>query len=261
MLARSVRGREGTFQRVYPTGSLFAQAIGYSYTDLGQAGLERYRNPVLDGETTGTNLQAILDQLQGKRPQGDEVITTLDPAAQRTAVVALGEHEGAVVALDPRTGAVTAMASTPSYDPNLLRSTSAYERLDHESGSPLLNRAVQYGYAPGSTFKIVTATAAIDTGQFTPSSTLSGRNNILVSGVPLANDYNESFGQLTLTEALAKSVNTVWAQVAEHVGKPTLARYMSRFGFDANPSSTIPPTRCRPAGHTRANDCSRPSAR
>ncbi len=240
VLARSVRGREGTFQRVYPTGSLFAQAIGYSYTDLGQAGLERYRNPVLDGETTGTNLQAILDQLQGKRPQGDEVITTLDPAAQRTAVVALGEHEGAVVALDPRTGAVTAMASTPSYDPNLLRSTSAYERLDHESGSPLLNRAVQYGYAPGSTFKIVTATAAIDTGQFTPSSTLSGRNDILVSGVPLANDYNESFGQLTLTEALAKSVNTVWAQVAEHVGKPTLARYMSRFGFDAKPQLDYP---------------------
>ena len=240
VLARSVRGREGTFQRTYPTGSLFAQAIGYSYTDLGQAGLERYRNPALDGETTASNLQAILDQLQGKRPQGDEVLTTLDPGAQRTAVAALGEHEGAVVALDPRTGAVRVMASTPSYDPNSLRSASAYERLDHESDSPLLNRAVQYGYAPGSTFKIVTATAAIDTGQFTPSSTLSGRNNILVSGVPLANDYNESFGQLTLTEALAKSVNTVWAQVAEHVGKPTLARYMNRFGFDAKPQLDYP---------------------
>ena len=239
-LAHSVRGREGTFQRTYPTGSLFAQAIGYSYTDLGQAGLERYRNSVLDGETTGTNLQAILDQLQGKRPQGDEVITTLDPSAQRTAVSALGEHEGAVVALDPRTGAVTVMASTPSYDPNSLRSVHAYERLDHESGSPLLNRAVQYGYAPGSTFKIVTATAAIDTGRFTPSSTLSGRNNILVSGVPLANDYDESFGQLTLTQALAKSVNTVWAQVAEQVGKPTLARYMNRFGFDAKPQLDYP---------------------
>jgi penicillin-binding protein A len=239
-LAHSVHGREGTFQRTYPTGSLFAQAIGYSYTDLGQAGLERYRNPVLNGETTGTNLQAILDQLQGKRPQGDEVITTLDPSAQRTAVAALGEHEGAVVALDPRTGAVEVMASTPSYDPNSLRSVSAYERLAHESGSPLLNRAVQYGYAPGSTFKIVTATAAIDTGQFTPSSTLSGRNDILVSGVPLANDYDESFGQLTLTQALAKSVNTVWAQVAEQVGKPTLARYMNRFGFDAKPQLDYP---------------------
>ena len=84
VLARSVRGREGTYQRTYPTGSLFAQTIGYSYTDLGQSGLERYRNPALDGETSATNLQAILDQLQGKRRQGDEVLTTLDPAAQRT---------------------------------------------------------------------------------------------------------------------------------------------------------------------------------
>ena len=103
-----------------------------------------------------------------------------------------------------------------------------------------MNRATQFGYPPGSTFKVVTATAAIDTGEFTPSSTLSGRNNILVSGVPLDNDDDESYGQLTLTQALAKSVNTVWAQVAEQVGKRTLARYMSRFGFDAEPQLDYP---------------------
>ena len=241
VLARSVRGREGTFQRTYPTGSLFAQTVGYSYTDLGQSGLERYRNPALDGETSATNLQAILDQLQGKRRQGDEVLTTLNPAAQRTAVAALGEHRGAVVALDPRTGAVDAMASTPSYDPNLLRSSSAYERLTHDSyGTPLVNRATQFGYAPGSTFKVVTATAAIDTGQYTPQSLVSGRDGIMVSGLPLSNDEHESFGQITLTEGLVKSVNTVYAQVAEHLGKQTLARYMSRFGFDAKPQLDYP---------------------
>ncbi|HKH79434.1 MAG TPA: penicillin-binding transpeptidase domain-containing protein, partial [Solirubrobacteraceae bacterium] len=198
VLARSVRGREGTFQRTYPTGSLFAQTVGYSYTDLGQSGLERYRNPALDGETTATNLQAILDQLQGKRRQGDEVLTTLNPAAQRTAAAALGEHRGAVVALDPRTGAVDAMASTPSYDPNLLRSSSAYQRLEQDPSSPLVNRALQYGYPPGSTFKVVTATAAIDTGQYTPQSLVSGRDGIIVSGLPLSNDEHESFGQITL---------------------------------------------------------------
>jgi peptidoglycan glycosyltransferase len=241
VLARSVRGREGTYQRIYPTGSLFAQAIGYSYTDLGQSGLERYRNPALDGESSATNLQAILDQLQGKRRQGDEVLTTLDPAAQRIAVAALGEHRGAVVALDPQTGAVQVMASTPSYDPNLLRSSSAYEQLTHDSfTAPLLNRATQYGYAPGSTFKVVTATAAIDTGQYTPQSLVSGRDGIIVSGVPLANDEHESFGELTLTEALVKSVNTVYAQVAEHVGKQTLARYMARFGFNRKPQLDYP---------------------
>ncbi|HTR89384.1 MAG TPA: penicillin-binding transpeptidase domain-containing protein, partial [Solirubrobacteraceae bacterium] len=189
VLARSVPGREGTYTRVYPAGGLFAQAIGYSFTDLGQIALERYRNAALDGETGRDELQAILDQLQGKRRQGDEVITTLDPAAQRTAIEALGEHRGAVLALDPRTGAVRVMASTPGYDPGELRSPGAYARLAHgRSGQPLVNRTLQFGYAPGSTFKVLTATAAIDTGQYTPESTVSGRDGILVSGVPLAND-------------------------------------------------------------------------
>ncbi len=241
LLAHSLRGSEGTFQRSYPQGGLFAQAIGYAFTDLGQAGLERYRNPQLSGESSATNLQGILDQLQGKRKQGDEVITTLDPAAQRTAIDALGEHKGAVVALDPRTGAVRVMASTPGFDPNRLSSTRAYEALAHDAaGTPLVNRATQFGYAPGSTFKVVTATAAIDSGKFTPQSQVSGRDGVLVSGVPLANDDHESYGQLTLAEALTKSVNTVYAQVAEKVGKPTLARYMDRFGFNRKPQLDYP---------------------
>jgi penicillin-binding protein A len=240
VLARSVRESEGTYERVYPAGAEFAHALGYSYVDLGQAGLELFRNGPLTGQSE-SNLQAILDQLQGRRRAGDEVITTLDPRAQRTAIAALGEHEGAIVALDPRTGAVRVMASEPSFDPNSLRSPASYEKLVHQTkGTPLVNRATQFGYAPGSTFKVVTATAAIDSGAFTPSSTLSGRNDIPVSGVPLNNDDDESYGQLTLTEALAKSVNTVWAQVAEQIGKHTLARYMARFGFDSKPRLDYP---------------------
>ena len=242
VLARSVRGAEGTYQRVYPTGEEFAHAVGYSYIDpdLGQTGIERFRNTPLNGQT-GTNLQTILNQLQGKKAQGDEVITTLEPAAQKAAISALAGHKGAVVALEPRTGAVTVMASTPSYNPNALRSTSSYERLVKDStGKPLVNRATQFGYAPGSTFKVVTATAAIDSGDFSASSTLSGRDDVVISGVPLQNDDNESFGAITLTEALAKSVNTVWAQVAEKVGKRTMARYMDRFGFDRKPELDYP---------------------
>ena len=244
VLARSVREAEGTYTRTYPTGEEFAQAIGYSYTDPGQTGLERFRNAPLSG-TAGSELQGILNQLQGTRPKGDEVQTTLNPAAQRVALAALGEHSGAVVALDPRTGAVRVMASTPGYDPNALRSRAGYAKLLRETrGTPparsLVNRATQFGYAPGSTFKVVTATAAIDSGAFTPSSTVSGRNNVIVSGVPLQNDNGESFGALTLTQALAKSVNTVWAQVAERVGKPTMARYMRRFGFDRKPQLDYP---------------------
>ncbi len=261
-LARSVRGREGTYHRVYPPGGLFAQAVGYSFTDLGQSGIERYRNAALNGEGNAGDLQAILDQLQGKRRRGQTVITTLEPAAQRTALSALGEHKGAVVALDPRTGAVLVMASSPTYDPNQLSSPSAYARLTHDSsGTPLVNRATQFGYAPGSTFKVVTATAAIDSGEYTPDSTVSGRNGIAVSGVPLSNDENESFGDITLTEGLVKSVNTVYAQVAEHLGKPTLARYMNRFGFDRKPQLDYPAEQMSTSGEYLGQHLLRPTSR
>ncbi len=239
VLAHSVRAPEASYERRYPLGEEFAGAIGYAYVDLGRAGLERYRNAALEGQAA-SGLEAILDQLQGVSNRGDEVVTTLDPHAQQTALAALAGHEGAVVALDPRTGAVRVMATSPSYDPGALRSPAGAARVKAAGGHPLVNRAVEFGYAPGSTFKVVTATAALDTGMFTSSSTLSGRNAIAISGVPLDNDQHESFGQLTLTQALAKSVNTVWAQVAERVGRRTMERYMNRFGFDAKPQLDYP---------------------
>ena len=246
LLARSVRGAEGTYQRVYPTGELFAAPIGYDFIDpdLGSTGLERYRDKELKGER-GDDLQSVLDQLQGKEPQGEKVITTLRLSAQRVAVAALGEHHGAVVAIEPRSGAIEVMASTPSYNPNALRSPARKleqerEMSAHPPTKSEVNRATQFGYAPGSTFKIVTATAAIDTGAYTPESMVSGASPIVVSGKPLQNDNGENFGPITLTYALAHSVNTVWAQVAEHVGKHTLSHYMQRFGFDSLPHLDYP---------------------
>jgi peptidoglycan glycosyltransferase len=189
VLARSFRTREGTYERAYPTGEEFAQAIGYSFTDFGSAGLERFRNSELNGQA-GTNLQSILDQLQGRKRRGDKVVTTLDPGAQRVANAALATHRGAVVALDPRSGAVTVMASSPGYDPNALRTSAGAKRLEREttgsqSAKSFVNRATQFGYAPGSSFKVLTATAAIDSGAFTPGSVVSGRNGVRISGVPL----------------------------------------------------------------------------
>jgi len=116
------------------------------------------------------------------------------------------------------------MASSPSFDPNSLRSSAHAETLKRDSEAPLINRATEFGYAPGSTFKIITASAAIDTGAFMPESTLSGRNDIPISGVPLQNDDGESFGQITLTQALAHSVNTVYAQVAVSRGGRSVTR-------------------------------------
>jgi peptidoglycan glycosyltransferase len=242
VLAHSVRGSEGVYERTYPAGELFATPIGYSYlnpeAELGSTGLEKYRNSELNGQSPN-NLQSVLDQLQGKEPQGEKIVTTLHPAAQQAARAALGEHRGAVVALEPQSGAVTAMVSTPSYDPNALRSPAYREHLAADGHSED-NRATQFGYAPGSTFKLVTATAAIDTGAYTPESLVSGPSPLLVSGFPLHNDDNASYGPVTLKYALAHSINTVYAQVAEHVGKSTLAGYMERFGFDQKPQLDFP---------------------
>jgi penicillin-binding protein A len=241
LLAHSVLQAEGIYTRTYPRGSQFAFATGYYNVLRRETGLERSRNSYLNGQTV-SNLQSILNQLQGKQPVGDKVVTTLDPAAQQVANAALAGHDGAVVALEPRSGAVTVMASSPSFDPNSLA---------HEPpGSSFVNRATQFGYAPGSTFKVVTATAAIDTGKYTPDSTVDGRNGVVVSGVPLQNDDDESFGAITLTKALALSVNTVWAQVAEHVGKATLARYMERFGFDRKPELDFPAVEMSASGES-----------
>ncbi len=248
VLARSVRRSGGSYERTYPTGGEFAHAVGYDYfTTLGRTGLESFRNTQLNGQNI-SNLQSLLDQLQGKKPRGEKVITTLDPRAQRVANAALAGHKGAVVALEPRSGAVTVMASSPGYDPNSLRSVATAASIQKDPSARLVNRATQFGYAPGSTFKVLTATAAIDSGAYTRESTVSGRNDIPISGVPLQNDANESFGDITLTQALAKSVNTVWAQVAERLGKATLARYMQRFGFDRKPELDFPATEMSSSG-------------
>ena len=148
VLARSVHGPRGTYGRTYPTGSLFGHPVGYANVSLGQlSGIERFRNDVLSGQTGG--LGSLADQLQGKRQQGDNVVTTLDPAAQRIAEQQLASvGAGAVVALDPRTGAVKVMASTPGYDPNTVGDRGVFAALNSPgSGAPLLNRATESSYA------------------------------------------------------------------------------------------------------------------
>ncbi|MDX6730335.1 MAG: penicillin-binding protein [Baekduia sp.] len=241
VIARSVRDAEGVYHRRYPAGPLFGHPVGYSYANLGQTELERYRNDALLGKTNA--IATTFDQLLGKQKDGNDVRTSLDPKAQRLALdeIAKVGQSGAAVALDPRTGAVKVMASTPTYDPNTIADKGVLAAANKdEQRKPLVNRAVQFGAAPGSTFKVVTATAAIDTGAYSPGSTIDGKNDIKVSGVPLANDFNQSFGPIDLKTALAKSVNTVFAQVGEKLGKPTMKDYMERFGFDKKPQLDYP---------------------
>ncbi len=238
VLARSVRRSDGTFARRFPQGGLFAHAVGYSYTRLGRAGLESSYDDELTGRRDA--LGTVFERLVGTDRRGDGVTTTLDPAAQRVALQQLGGRKGSVVALDPRTGAVEVLANEPAYDPNALRDAARFEALNRDADAPLLDRATQAGYPPGSTFKVVTTAAAIDSGRYTPSSIVSGRSPKIISGTPLSNFGNEQFGPITLTTALTNSVNTVFASVGVDLGKATMARYMDRFGFGAQVAIDLP---------------------
>ena len=252
VLARSLKQSGGVYERTYPTGDLFSHAVGYSFTDIGQAGLERSYNDSLVGKRQG--LDSLFDQLSGGRKEGDDLSLTLNPRAQKIANDALratGNGRGAVVAMNPHTGAVEVMASTPGYDANGLDRRGRFAALNRDPGSPVFNRSTQSSYPPGSTFKVVTDIAAIDSGKYTPDSTVSGRNGKIISGVPLQNDNGESFGDIPLTEALTFSVNTVWAEVAETVGKTTMGRYMTRLGFYSRPPLDYPADQRQASGEYR----------
>jgi peptidoglycan glycosyltransferase len=241
VLAHSISQPGGVFTRRYPDNDLFSHVIGYSYTNIGQAGLERSRNDELTGKRD--DISSVVDQLRGKKRVGDNVITTLDPKAQKIATDLLNSAEngkGAVVAMDPQTGAVKVMASTPGFNSNDLRSDAKSRKLNTDPSSPLFNRATQASDPPGSTMKVVTAIAAIDSGKYTPDSLISGKNDKPISGVPLSNDGGESFGMITLTKALTLSVNTVFGEVGEKLGKQTMGDYMTRLGFYSKPPLDYP---------------------
>jgi len=238
ILARDVRqGRGSTLRyvRTYPQNGLFAHAVGYSFLTQGSAGLEREENDALAGRHN--EFSSIIDELSGQKQEGDDLHTTLDPAAQRASLAGLAGRPGSVVALEPATGKVRVLANVPSYDPNQIGQGRK------PTGSSLLSRATQGQYAPGSTMKVVTATAAIDSGRYTPDSVVSGKSPKLVGGVLLSNCCTEgsgSFGPLTLTQALTDSVNTVWGEVGEKLGNDLMFKYMNRFGFDKKPPIALP---------------------
>ena len=253
VLARSVgrgRGSKRTFSRTYPTGPLFSHAVGYNFISKGRAGLERSRNDELTGEES--EFGSIFSELQSESREGQDVTTTLDPAGQRAALAALGGRRGSIVAIEPQTGRVRVMVSVPEYDPNDV--PERFRQLNSGEGAPLLNRATQSRYLPGSTFKVVTAAAALDSGKYNPGSIVDGSSPRPVSGVPLENAGGQNFGPIPLTTALTNSVNTVWAQIGESIGRDTLVTYMERFGFNQDPPLDYPESQMAASGVRNADD-------
>ena len=198
--------------RRYPEGSLFGHPIGYSFVRQGDSEFEQFHDDELVGNES--EFSSILDELRGKQQEGNDIVTNIDPEAQRVALEGLEACPGfgAVVAIEPSSGRVRVMASNPPYDPN--RVPYELKKLNrNEAEAPLVNRATQSRYPPGSTFKVVTAAAALDSGTITPETPIDAPGSLDVEGLPLENDFNTSYSGLTLDGALTNSVNTWFAQV------------------------------------------------
>jgi peptidoglycan glycosyltransferase len=248
VLARSVghgRGQNRTYTRTYPKGGLFAHPVGFSYLKNGQRGIEAFRNEDLVGKEN--EFATILSGLENRGREGNDVVTNLDLRGTEAAVNGLAGRKGAVVAMEPSTGKVRVMVSVPEYDPNLIPSQIGQLNRDR-ANQPLLNRTTQELYPPGSTFKVVTASAALDSGKITPNTVINASSPKTISGVPLENAGGEQFGDIDATTALTNSVNTYWAQVGERIGRDTLVEYMRRFGFYDNPQLDYPSTQMTRSG-------------
>ncbi len=250
VIARSVPKGSGAglrYVRRYPEGSLYGHPIGYSFVREGDSEFEQFHNDELVGQES--EFGSILDQLRGKRQEGNDIVTNIDAAAQRSALEGLqaAERFGAVVAIEPSTGAILALASNAPYDPNRVPYELTKLNLN-EAESPLLDRATQSRYPPGSTFKVVTAAAALDSGTITPDTAIDAPGSLDVQGIPLENDFGTSYAGLTLDNALTDSVNTWFAQVGEKVGEDTLFEYMERFGFNTKPAIDLPSDQLQASG-------------
>jgi len=246
--------RKSLFFRRYPYGSLAAHVVGYSTVERSRTGLERSLNDYLTASNASlsTLVDKALDEFRGKPVEGNDVVTTLDLDAQEVALAELGAQCGAVVALDPRTGKVRVMASSPSFDPNLVENNFAQiSRIeaDCQPAAPLLNRASAGLYVPGSTFKVITAAAALESRKFKPESSFVDPGYCTVYGKRVNNfDTSSPFGTVDLETALTYSVNSVFCNIGKTLGAKRILDTAKRFGFYERPPLETPTDERAPSG-------------
>jgi penicillin-binding protein A len=261
LLATNVRRRVGgqtLYFRRYPTGKLFAQLVGYSTQARSRAGLEQSENAYLTSSNAnlGTLLNKAIDKLKGVTITGNDLVLSVRPGLQRIAMAQLAGKCGAAVVMNPKTGKVYALASQPSYDPNLVeRHFNKIQaiRAPCQPAAPLLNRATNGLFTPGSTFKVVTATAALNSHRFTPDSTFEDPGYCIEYGKKVSNAASpdgpvETFGTVTFAEGLQHSINSVFCNIGKAIGAGMILNYMKRFGFYADPPLETPNDEKSPSG-------------
>ncbi|MEV7356003.1 penicillin-binding transpeptidase domain-containing protein [Kitasatospora sp. NPDC091276] len=237
-----VNGLRYKYKRSWVDGPMYAPVTGYSSQVFGSSQLENLEDGILSGTDDRLFFRNTLDMLTGEQQRGGDVVTTINAKAQKAAWDGLGDKKGAAVAIDPKTGAILALVSTPSYDPGTIAGSEsgdskAWTDLNADPNKPMLNRALKETYPPGSTFKLVTATAAFENGLYqniddqtaTPDPyTLPGTQTVLNNESPL-----EKCGNATVKSGMDQSCNTVYAKMGADLGKDKMRAQAEKFGFNS----------------------------
>ena len=239
VLAESVQGEGGLYERTYPAGDLASQVVGYYSQKYGTSGIENTYNDTLTGEQNYANWLDVLNAQAGITQPGNDVVLTLDSRIQRAAQDALSGYTGACVVLDPKTGAVLGMASAPTY--NAADFEAVLDAAAADTGtSSLLNRATQSQYAPGSTFKTVTLATALENGVAEENTVYDSPGEMEIGGGTVTSYNRNSLGKATLENGTVYSSNTVFAQLGVDMGAEMLVAGADKFGFDTKMDFDLP---------------------
>ena len=243
---------EFKFQRVYTNGPLYAPVTGYLTLNQGNTGLEDSLNDYLSGTSNNQFFDQVNAIVTGQKPKGASVELTIDPVVQQAAWDALGDYKGAVIAIRPKTGEIIAMVSKPTFDPNLFavhdsaQVIDTYDQLLNDPSGPLFNRTLAGALdPPGSTFKLVVASAAIDSGSFTADSAFPNPATLTLpqSSFQISNSDEAPCGSgdtATIATAVRLSCNIPMAELGQQLGYRAILEQANKFGF--NESIDVPLT-------------------
>ncbi|RLV01457.1 penicillin-binding protein [Streptomyces griseocarneus] len=253
-----VNGIDYKYRRSYTNGEMWAPVTGYSSQVFDGSQLEKLYDKILTGDDDKLFFNRTVDMFTGKAQKGGDIITTLNSKAQEAAFKGLGDKRGAVAALDPRTGKILALASTPSYDPSKIAGGGKSEEanwttLEKDKNQPMLNRALRATYPPGSTFKVVTAAAALENGLYTDPDqrTQTPAKYVLPDSVtPLQNEGNIQCENVSMREALRISCNTVFGKISADLGNAKMKKQAEKFGFN---NEVLTPVRAEKSVYPKDN--------
>ncbi|WP_425831778.1 peptidoglycan D,D-transpeptidase FtsI family protein [Streptomyces fractus] len=238
--SKATTGTDLKYKRTWKDGPMWSPVTGYASQVVGASQIENLEDGILSGNDDRLFFRNTLDMITGKQKEGGNVVTTLNADAQKAAYDGLKNRgKGAVAAIEPSTGKILALASTPSYDPSSFAGNSTddsktFSRLDKDKDKPLLNRALRETYPPGSTFKLVTAAAALESGKYDPDQKTDTPLPWTMPGTttPLKNEGNIPCENATLRVALKVSCNTVFGKIGSDLGNDAMREEADKFGFN-----------------------------